>query len=387
MLTLLVVAAALTLPQDPGEAPAPPTPSTPPKTTEASSDDEAWFDRELADRCAAAADRGLAWLKSRQLPSGAWTGYVGHKQMDHYQVLPNGLSPEAQRERGEGHLGVTALCGMAFLAGGNLPDRGRYRDVVDRAQRFVIRQSQQSGLLSSAGTRMYSHAFGTLFLAEVYGMAANEETKRTLEAAVNLIVDSQNVRGGWRYNAFDRELDLSVTVCQLQALRAARNIGIRVPVPTIDRAMDYVNKSRATRGFDRGLYYYKIYGRGQYQKSREYSINAAALTALASAGIYDDDRSDPVLTFLEKEYANVASRYYRGHFYYWYGNYYAAQAFYQFGGRRLRAFFSRLSQDLLESQRPDGSWQNRVGPGDELGTAVACILLQMPRQYLPIFQR
>lgn len=380
-----VIAFALALAQqgqpDPAEPPAPE------QRAAAASEDEAWFDPELADQCAAAANRGLAWLKRQQLPSGAWVGYVGHKQMDHYQVLPNGRSPESQRRSGEGHLGVTAICGMAFLAGGHLPDRGTYRETVRRAQAFVIQQSQQSGLLSAAGTRMYSHAFGTLFLAEVYGMAANEETKTTLEAAVNLIVDSQNGRGGWRYNAFDRELDLSVTVCQLQALRAARNIGIRVPAATIDQAMGYVRASRVARGSDRGLFYYKIYGRGQYEKSREYSINAAAMTALASAGVYDDDLSDPVLTFLEREYAELASRYYRDHFYYWYGNYYAAQAFYQFGGRRLRAFFARLADDLLNSQLEDGRWRNRVGPGDELGTAVACILLQMPRQYLPIFQR
>jgi hypothetical protein len=347
---------------------------------------EAWFDRALADRCAAAADRGLEWLKTRQLSSGAWVGAVGHKQMDHYQLLDQGLHPELQRRKGEGHLGVTALCGMAFLAGGHLPDRGKHRDVVQRAEDFVIARSQQSGLLSSAGTRMYSHAFGTLFLAEVYGMAANARTKETLEAAVNLIVDTQNSHGGWRYNAFDRQTDLSVTVCQLQALRAARNIGIRVPLGTIDRAMGYVKKSRAT-GYDHGLYYYKIYGAGRYEKPREYAINAAAMTALSSAGVHDDDLSDPVLSFLEADYPNLADGYYRDHFYYWYGNYYAAQAFYQFGGARLRAFYARLARDLLTTQAEDGRWRNRVGPGDELGTAVACILLQMPRQYLPIFQR
>ena len=349
--------------------------------------EEAWFDPALAARCAVAADRGLAWLRDRQLASGAWVGYVGHKQMDNYQVLAAGLHPEAQREKGQGHLGVTAICGMAFLAGGHLPDRGVYKDVVQRTEDYVIGSAQQSGLLSAAGTRMYSHAFGTLFLAEVYGMAANERAKATLEGAVNLIVDCQNSYGGWRYNAFDREPDLSVTVCQLQALRAARNIGIRVPTTTINRAMGYVDKSRVTRGYDQGLYYYKIYGRGRYEKSREYAINAAAMTALASAGVYDDDLSDPVLSFLERAYDDVASGYYRDHFYYWYGNYYAGQAFYQFGGARLRAFFARLARDLLADQQTDGRWRNRVGPGDELGTAVACILLQMPRQYLPIFQR
>ncbi|HLQ36487.1 MAG TPA: prenyltransferase, partial [Planctomycetota bacterium] len=196
----------------------------------------------------------------------------------------------------------------------------------------------------------------------------------------------QNQYGGWRYNPFDRELDLSVTVCQVQALRAARNIGIKVPSETIDRAIGYVKQSRTDYGRDRGLFYYKIHGRGAYDKNREYAINAAALTALSSAGIYEPALHDPVLDFLTEEYPRVAS-WYGTHFYFWYGNYYACQAFFQTGGPRFERYFLRISQDLLEQQRGDGRWENSVGPGDEFSTAIACIVLQLPKQYLPIFQR
>jgi hypothetical protein len=348
-------------------------------------DNDAWFSREQAKQCSAAAERGLAWLQRQQLDAGCWIGWVGHKQNDGYLILPEAMLPDAQRAQGHGHLGVTALCGMALLASGSLPDRGPHADAVRRTIDYVVRTSKENGLLTDAGTRMYSHAFATLFLAEVYGTTANDRAKSTLERAVNLIVDSQNDHGGWRYNAFDREIDLSVTVCQVQALRAARNIGIRVPTQTIDRAIAYVRASRVERGYHRGLFYYKIHGRGSYEKPNEYAINAAALTALSSAGIHDDDLVDPVLTFLAQEYPAVASD--PTHFYYWYGNYYAAQAFYQHGGPRLRAWFERLVRDLCAAQQPDGRWRNHTGPGDEFATAVACILLQMPKQYLPIFQR
>jgi hypothetical protein len=346
-----------------------------------------WFTREQAQQCSAAAERGLRWLAAQQTESGCWTGLVGHKQEDSYMILDNSLLPETQRSTGHGHLGVTALCGMAFLANGSLPDRGPHAAVVQRTLEYVTSRACENGYLTDAGTRMYEHAFATLFLAEVYGMAATEQTKATLERAVNLIVDCQNEHGGWRYNPFDRELDLSVTVCQVQALRAARNIGIRVPPDTIEKAMDYVQKSRVSRGPSAGLFYYKIYGaRGSYDKPNEYAINAAALTALACAGMQDENVAEPVLTFLAREYPTLAD-WYRTHFYFWYGNYYAAQAFYQSGGPRLRAFFARLASDLLEMQARDGRWRNDVGPGDEFATAIACILLQMPKQYLPIFQR
>ena len=42
---------------------------------------------------------------------------------------------------------------------------------------------------------------------------------------------------------------------------------------------------------------------------------------------------------------------------------------------------------LIEDQGSDGHWSNTVGPGDVFSTAVACIVLQVPKQYLPIFQR
>jgi hypothetical protein len=380
----LLLTGLFVLAQDP-----PPTtngPAAPEVPVDASAAAAAWFDPALAERTSAAAARGLAWLAREQLQSGSWVGLVGHKMQDDYELLGQGLLPEGQRQRGEGHLGVTALCGMAFLAGGNLPDRGEYADATRRAHDFVVRRANENGFLTAAGTRMYSHAFATLFLAEVYGFSADDTTKRTLERAVNLIVDCQNAHGGWRYNPFDRETDLSVTVCQVQALRAARNIGIRVPEGTIDAAMVYVERSRVPDGRHRGLFYYKIHGRGAYSKPTEYAINAAALTALACAGMHDEDKSEPVLRFLERSYDDL-SAWYGTHFYYWYGNYYAAQAFYQHGGARLREFYRRLADDLLASQQADGRWRNRVGPGDEFATAVACILLQMPKQYLPIFQR
>ncbi len=382
-LLLLVVS-----PQQPAVAPAPAV-------------DVSVDEARLGARAAAAA-RGLTWLASRQQQSGAWTGIVGHKMQNDYVELDQAMSVAQQRQAGRGHLGVSALCGMAFLAAGNLPDRGEHCAQTQLAVDYVAGHALENGFLTDAGTRMYSHAFATLFLAEVYGMAGGPQVKRALERAVNLIVDCQNQYGGWRYNPFDREPDLSVTVCQLQALRAARNIGIKVPEGTIRRAIDYVLRSRvgATRGREGGFrsrrgdsfgggggqFYYKIYGRGAYDKPNDYAINAAALTALSSAGIRDDELVEPTLDFLERQYADVAS-YYGSHYFFWYGNYYACQAFFQAGGTRFHRYYDRLAADLLAMQRADGSWANEVGPGDEFATAVACLLLQLPRQYLPIFQR
>jgi hypothetical protein len=95
---------------------------------------------------------------------------------------------------------------------------------------------------------------------------------------------------------------------------------------------------------------------------------------------------EPTLDFLERAYSDTA-QYYASHYFFWYGNYYACQAFFQTGGTRFDRYYERLQQDLLAMQQPDGSWRGEVGPGDEFATAVACLLLSLPQQYLPIFQR
>ena len=43
---------------------------------------------------------------------------------------------------------------------------------------------------------MYSHGFGTLFLAEAYGMTHRPEIREKLQKAVQLIIDTPEQRGG-----------------------------------------------------------------------------------------------------------------------------------------------------------------------------------------------
>src|SRR5262249_7016455 len=271
MLLALLAATALALPQELLPQVSLPQASVPQGpgargASDASTAVEPTFAPEQLRACAAAAERGLLWLE-REQKAGCWTGIVGHKMQNDYLELDSGTPVAVQRAQGQGHVGVTALCGMAFLAGGHLPDRGAHGASVKCTIDYLLEHVRDNGLCTDAGTRMYSHAFATLFLAEVYGMAGygtagGRPVKDALEKAVNLIVDSQNQYGGWRYNPFDREIDLSVTVCQVQALRAARNIGIKVPDGTINRAIAYVERSQVQSGRSRGQLYYKMYARG-----------------------------------------------------------------------------------------------------------------------------
>src|SRR4029077_1179227 len=128
-----------------------------------------------------------------------------------------------------GNVAITSLAALAMMSGGHQPGRGPYGGVVEKALQYVLNADDGRGyLLGRTGMShgpMYGHGFGTLFLAEVHGMVHDRELREqlrlTLKQAIRLIVDSQNPEGGCRYQPSSRDADVSVTICQVMALRAA----------------------------------------------------------------------------------------------------------------------------------------------------------------------
>ena len=351
---------------------------------------------ELSEQGARAIRRGLAWLAAHQNENGSWDANVGFKRNDDYIVESSGEV---------GHPGITALAGMAFLAGGNVPGRGKYGKNVEAAVAYLIRCVNADGMITANGTRMYSHAFGTLFLAEVYGMTRDSRVKPALEMATQFTFKCQNALGGWRYAPLDRDSDMSITVCQVMALRAARNIGIRVPKESIDRAVNYVLMSANTAPDQQeGSFQYQYRANEFVGNSRStFALTAAGLATLFMAGIYSNDdilehiREHGIARFLrrdpppriEKMLAYISETYppRKNHFYFFYGNYYAVQAMFIAGGPEWEEYFRRVQDDLVRlQQKEDGSWPV-LEIGDTFSTAVACIVLQVPYRYLPIFTR
>ncbi|MEM7204277.1 MAG: prenyltransferase/squalene oxidase repeat-containing protein [Planctomycetota bacterium] len=332
-----------------------------------------------------AVGHGLQWLAEQQHPQGFWTQDVGFKLNTDYRVTSYTSA----------HVGVTSLALMSFLAGGHLPGRGRYGNHIERGLDYVLSCVRENGYITDHGSRMYSHAFATLLLAEAYGMTLRSDVRQALQRSVNLIVDSQNAEGGWRYRPFARESDMSITVCQVLALRSARNVGITVPAGTIEAAQQYVRLSAVTDyGPRRRSYHFPGYldegGAFRYQLGRHsratFPLTAAGVTTLYAAGIYDDETINRALEYMSGKLGDF-NNHYEGHYFFYYGHYYAVQAFYIAGGIVWRSYFQTIRRTLLDMQKASGAWPCHVGPGDAFATAVATLILQIPYQYLPIFQR
>ena len=328
-------------------------------------------------------DRGLEYLYRNQNADGSWTDRVGRKVHNTYagRIAP--------------HVGVTALAGMAFLSSGSLPDQGpreRHCVAVRKAIDYLIAHTESNGFITANNSRMYSHAFATLFLSEAYGTGLHPEPAKlheSLKRAVRLIVQAQNAEGGWRYLPGATDSDMSITVCQVLALRGARNAGIQVPKETIDRAVKYVKDSfyrlpspDGTR-LGMGAFRYQIErdpmpGRSRYS----FALTACVVATLYGAGEYNAPEARDGLRYLWdfRPPRRIAS----DRFDYYYGHYYAVQAAFQAGGAYWARWYETIKNDLFALQEPDGSWTDLVG--SNYATAMATIILQMPNQYLPIME-
>src|SRR6185312_10488704 len=119
----------------------------------------------------AAIDRGLSYLSRSQGDDGSFD----------------------QRSSGAA-VGITSLVGLALMAGGHQPGRGRYGRAVSRGVDYVLAASGTNGVLTTNAApnfrgmnqqAMYSHGFGCLFLSEVCGMlpdkARQKKVKETLD--------------------------------------------------------------------------------------------------------------------------------------------------------------------------------------------------------------
>jgi len=304
-----------------------------------------------------------------------------------------GLSALAQSQNADGSFGetqfgrgvaVTALACIAFMADGNVPGRGAYGENVTRGLNYVLDNCTESGLVAtdSANSPMYGHGFATLFLGEVYGMtvgggdtALAERVHKATVKAVRLIESTQNEEGGWRYNPVPFDADVSVTIAQIMALRSARNAGLDVPKATIDKAVEYV---RGCQNPDGGFRYQAMAGPSAWPRS------AAGVASLFYAGIYEDRAIDSGLEFLIS--AGMPGGADMQAIHYFYGQYYAVQAMFLAGGEHWAKWWPAIRGELITSQGATGVWED-TSAGNDYGTAMALIILQMPKRYLPIFQK
>ena len=316
---------------------------------------------EMTPELDRAVTRGLAALARSQNADGSWG--------------------EAQFGR---TVAVTSIACLAFMADGNLPGRGVYGENVSKGLEYILQNCAENGLIATpnANSPMYGHGFAALFLGEVYGTTMGgadtqlaDRTHDALVRATRLISQTQNSEGGWRYNPIPFDADVSVTICQIMALRSARNAGLEVSKAVIDKAVEYV---RSCQNPDGGFRYQTMMGASAWPRT------AAGVASLQYAGIYEDRAIDGGVGYLFDNAMPGAGETQAIH--YFYGHYYAVQAAFLKGGPTWERWWPAIRRELIATQTPGGVWQD-ASVGEDYGTGMSLIILQMPKRYLPIFQK
>lgn len=316
-------------------------------------------ERELV-RVEAAVDRGLEYLLRKQNPDGSWPSAWGRNN------------------------GVNAICLLAIMGRGHVPGRGPFKAALQRGIDCLVATQDASGMYISPHPThgpMYEHGLATLAMVEAYGYRPSLRMRQSVQRAVDLIVKAQTKGGthdgGWRYQPQPGDGDLSASVMQCVALRAAMNAKLDVPQETIDRAVKYV---RACVVKGQGFAYQP--GQGPREP-----VTAAGCLSLQLLGAFEDTRVKDGLEYLSK--ATYGPRI--QHFYYF--NYYAMQAMYQAGGEYWNQWHGRARKWMLENQDEDGSFpglaeqQYNAIDAATYSTGMALIALEVYLHYLPAYQR
>ncbi|CEF48220.1 unnamed protein product [uncultured bacterium] len=333
--------------------------------------------------------RGLDYLAAAQFDDGSYT------------------------ERATGSsVGITALCGLALMSSGSQPGRGPYAKNVSKVLDYMLAaaggpvpgfltvadsQNPGRGLVVQQQQAMYSHGFGCLFLSEVCGMLPDRsrqaKVREVLELAAGLSVGAQNREGGWRYDPKPPALaDVSVTVAQMMAVRAARNAGVTIRREVFEAGARYILDCQLADG---GFSYFRGQGFSVFARS------AAAVAGLYSVGSF---RGSKDLDELNKQVERATDRglKYLQQFtpgrqqlntqqipphHYYYGQYYAALAMWMAGGNYWAGWFPAIRDELLGRARGPGvAWTDNAH-GAAYATAMSLIVLQLPNNYLPILQK
>ncbi|MFI5456569.1 MAG: prenyltransferase/squalene oxidase repeat-containing protein [Isosphaerales bacterium] len=354
--------------------------------------------RAFVVRCrnrAVASLAGLGWLASFPRSSSAQKEVLPkHVTPETLRAVVKGLDFLAGKQADDGSwimgggeaypVAMTALAGTALLAHGNSPTRGRYSRNVQGAVEYLVRCATPTGLLTGpsqdSGQPMHGHGFALMFLASVYGMITKESLRQQVGAAVRKAValtsQGQSPQGGWSYVPGTGD-EGSVTVTQVQGLRAAHNAGFLVPRAVIEEAVRYLEKCRTPEG---AIQYSLGSGSGP-----RLPISAAAVATLYNAGQFDSNIATDCLKYVWDQF-RTHEGWDKGGGHSFYSHLYAAQGFYMAGDQYWDKYFPAARDQLIAMQAPDGSWHGD-GIGQVYGSSIAVIILQLPFKYLPVFQR
>ncbi len=329
--------------------------------------------------CEAAVSKALEWLKTKQNPDGSW---------------------------GKQHkAAMTGLALLCYLGRCETPESPFYGDNVMKGIMYLIELSKKNefGMIAeniSENGATYEHGIATYALGEMYTLArlgskSLPGMKDAFEKGVELIIKNQTSRGAWAYGGKDKIAynpgggeDLSVTGWQYQALKAAKNTGLKISKlhETITATMKYLEAKQTKDG-----------GIGNPDRDKGYNqwnLTGTGVLGLQTLGKGKTSVIDKGVKFLRAFITAEPLDWNKNcNLYCWY---YYTQAFFQKGGDDWKFYNEQLLPQILNNQDKDGSWKaERANGGGGAGAmeggiykvALCTLQLEVYYRYLKVADR
>jgi len=334
--------------------------------------------------CEAAVSASLEWLKSKQNADGSW-----------------GRANKAA---------MTGLALLCYLGRCETPESPFYGDNVMKGIMYLIEVGKQNphGIFSSGwqgeanggkgGAGTYEHGIATYALGEMYTLArlgskSLPGMREAFERGVKVIIDNQTPKGAWAYGGRDQIVynkaggaDLSVVGWQFQALKAAKNTGLKIDGlhACIGRMTDYLEtmqtKDGGFGGTNRDAHY------------NQWSLSCVGILGLQTMAKGKTTAIKKGIKFMHDFLAAEPLDWNKNcNLYCWY---YYTQAFFQQGGEEWKFYNQQFLPQILSAQQPDGSFK-RGRPNwpsgdaaDEIYRQCLCTLqLEIYYRYLKVSDR
>jgi len=327
--------------------------------------------------CEAAVSASLEWLKGKQNPDGSWG-----------------------RNSKCAFTGLALLC---YLGRCETPESPFYGDNVTKGIMFLIeaQKKNKNKLFSQAekgNAPVYEHGIATYALGEMYTLArlgskSLPGMREAFEQGVKIIIENQQDSGSWVYDTEtgfyagkqSRE-DLSVAGWQFQALKAAKNTGLKIDGlhSAITKMTKYLEGKQTKDG-------------GFGVANRDAHYNQWSLSGVGILGLQTmaKGKTSPIkkgIAFLRDFITAEPLDWNKNcNLYCWY---YYTQAFFQQGGDDWKFYNQQFLPQILAAQQADGSFKNgrpnwpSGGAPDEIYRQCLCTLqLEVYYRYLKVGDR
>lgn len=352
-----------------------------------------------------AIDAGLAWLAAHQDEDGGF-------DPEHFMQHDKTGAPCDGAGQWDGKVGVTGLVMLAFLADGNTPAVGRYREQVARGTKWLLAQNVELGEEHPLGDRpievmttvkgerypghyIYEHCLATEAVCEAVGLGGLDDLRPRVQAAVDTICRHRNPYSAWRYKPVGGDNDMSITCRAVLALVAARDFGFRVEDTAFQYGLQFARDMTDSNG--RAGYHEKgglsarlseeIAARFPWDRTESMTAAGLLVRSLAVPGTEDPARQAS-LSLLAKRppvWRNDGKGSGRD-FYYWA---LGAQAVASLGPNEWKRTWSRALTAVVKEQRTDGAFAGSFDPvgawcekgGRVYATAMLLLALQAPTRY------